>query len=50
MAYAHHPTRKTTGTHQRVDRLVATTMCRFYTIVLSASALASILCYLGSMR
>lgn len=50
MASAHHRTNRTIGTHQRVDRLVATTMCRFYTIVLSASALACLLCYLGSIR
>ena len=51
MARTHyHPNRRTIGAHQRVDQLVAITMRRFYTIVLSAWAMAVVLCYLGSNR
>lgn len=50
MAHAHHFRERTIGTQQRVDRLVAHTMRRFFTIILSASAVAFFLCCLGTIR
>ena len=42
-----HPTH---GTQERIAHLIATTMRRFFTIVLSASCLAVIICYMGTIR
>jgi hypothetical protein len=50
MAHAHYGTRRTSGTQERIDRMVVTTMRRFFTIILSASSLAVIICYLGTIR
>jgi ribosomal protein L28 len=50
MARAHNNTRRTIGTQERIDRMVSDTLRRFFTIVLSASGLVFIICYLGSIR
>jgi hypothetical protein len=50
MAHEQHRIQPTHGTQERIDRLVASTMRRFITIVISASSLAVIVCCLGAIR